>query len=221
MKTSETTKMIFKAMCQFRKQLKQPLKDADNPFFKSKYVPLENIVSVIDDAINGTGLSYTQEVIYTENGSIMTQTIITHESGEYIIIDGSMMKPTKQDPQGIGSTITYGRRYSLSLAFGIASDIDDDGNAGSSGKPVNQTEKPNQKKQNVDPEAKLKTKVEKMIKVCMEKYGASDGEVMAWRDLPPQSAYNDMVSWVEVKKTIAEDTVDELLPIPGAGGGNG
>ncbi|MBS4463478.1 ERF family protein [Lactococcus garvieae] len=136
MKSSESVAELFKALNKFRGKLKQPLKDANNPFFKSKYVPLENVVSVIDEAIANTGLSYTQETVYNESGLIVLDTIITHESGEYVVLGGAVVKPVKNDPQGVGSAITYARRYSLSTAFGIASDPDDDGNEASGGKSV-------------------------------------------------------------------------------------
>jgi ERF superfamily. len=152
MKTSETVSELFKALNKFRTQLKQPLKDANNPFFKSKYVPLENVVSVIDEAIAETGLSYTQETLYNDNGLIVLETIIMHESGEYIALGGAVVKPVKNDPQGVGSAITYARRYSLSTAFGIASDQDDDGNQASSGsKPPANAKKQPQSKPKLDP----------------------------------------------------------------------
>lgn len=50
MNKSETVVEINKAMVAFRKEVKQPLKDKNNPFFKSKYVPLENVVEAIDEA---------------------------------------------------------------------------------------------------------------------------------------------------------------------------
>jgi ERF superfamily. len=152
MKTSETVSELFKAMHKFRTQLKQPLKDANNPFFKSKYVPLENVVSVIDEAIAETGLSYTQETLYNENGLIVLETIIMHESGEYIALGGVVVKPVKNDPQGVGSATTYARRYSLSAAFGIASDQDDDGNQAISGSnPPANAKKQSQSKPKLEP----------------------------------------------------------------------
>lgn len=131
MKFSESTKNIFKALADFRKEVLQPKKDADNPFFESKYVPLENVIDVIDKVAPAHGLSYFQNTTTDEMARAGIQTTITHESGEYIIFDWLFMKPDKNTPQGIGSAITYGRRYTLSSAFGIASDVDDDGNEAS------------------------------------------------------------------------------------------
>lgn len=130
MKYSETTKNIFKALAEFKKDFKQPLKDADNPYFKSKYVPLENVVQSIDNIAPSKGLSYIQSTV-SEDGRAGVVTIIIHESGEYIEFDPLYLKADKPTAQGMGSAITYARRYSLSSAFGVASDVDDDGNEAS------------------------------------------------------------------------------------------
>ena len=53
-----------------------------------------------------------------------------HESGEWIEYPPVMQKPAKPDPQQLGSTITYLKRYTLSAVFGITSDKDDDGEKG-------------------------------------------------------------------------------------------
>lgn len=126
MKFSESRENIFKALHDFRGFLTQPLKDKNNPFFKSKYVPLENIVEVIDEAIKKTGLSYSQEAT-SEGNYVSVSTNIFHESGEYILFDKLTLPATKADAQGFGSALTYAKRYSLAAAFGVTSDEDDDG----------------------------------------------------------------------------------------------
>jgi hypothetical protein len=56
--------------------------------------------------------------------------VLSHESGEWI--QSSLSLPlAKHDPQGVGSAITYGRRYGLSAIVGIVADVDDDANAAS------------------------------------------------------------------------------------------
>ncbi len=128
---SENLDKLFKGMNAFRSQLKQPVKDAKNPFFKSNYVTLEGVQNAIDAGIKGTGLAYTQIVKNDENGNVGVETIITHESGQYLTTGVLALRPEKATPQGYGSTITYAKRYQLASAFGVSSDIDDDGNAGS------------------------------------------------------------------------------------------
>ncbi|AVQ34388.1 single-stranded DNA-binding protein [Staphylococcus muscae] len=131
MKKSESVIEINKAMVAFRKEVKQPIKDKSNPFFKSKYVPLENVVEAIDEAATPHGLSYTQWALNDNSGRIGVATMLMHESGEYIEYDPVFMNAEKNTPQGAGSLISYLKRYSLSAIFGITSDQDDDGNAAS------------------------------------------------------------------------------------------
>lgn len=126
---SDSIKEIFGAFAKFRAQVKQPAKKADNPYFNSKYVSLEGVMQAIDAALPGTGLAYSQLVENCENG-VSVSTLITHSSGEWMMVGPLNLAPTKRDPQGYGSAITYAKRYQLSAAFGISSDIDDDGNAG-------------------------------------------------------------------------------------------
>lgn len=201
MEISETRAELFKALYKFRVNLKQPLKDANNPFFKSKYVPLENVVSVVDDAIVDTGLGWMQEI---EANRVTT--IITHESGEYMIVGGANVKPVKQDPQGEGSAITYAKRYSLSAAFGIASDPDDDGNAGSgmSNKPVkNQNNFKNQAK-NTNTTNPLNAKRDVLISKAVTEWGATETDKNKWFSMEPQEAINQMTAFVMAKKGAAD-----------------
>lgn len=129
MKRSETQSEILKALAQFHKNIIQPKKDANNPFFKSKYVPLENVTDVIDKVAPEYGLAYAQEALTdADKGMVGVTTLLTHESGEWIEFEPLFLKADKQTAQGYGSAITYARRYALSSAFGIASETDDDGN---------------------------------------------------------------------------------------------
>jgi len=128
LETSEQLNELFKAMAEFQKEVEQPKKDADNPFFKSKYVPLENVIDAIHKVGSKHGLS---EITYPvqSDGQVGVGVIITHSSGQYMKLPPILLKPDKNTPQGIGSATTYARRYALSAAFGIASETDDDGNS--------------------------------------------------------------------------------------------
>jgi hypothetical protein len=109
-------------------------KDAKNPFFKSSYASLSNILDSIKIPLAESDLSFSQHPM-GENGM---STILMHKSGEWL---GShfTMKPMKNDPQGIGSCITYMRRYALAAILGLNIDEDDDGNSASgNNNPVKQ-----------------------------------------------------------------------------------
>ena len=153
-RTSETIINLSKALVETQKELKQPLKDAKNPFFKSEYVPLENVAEAITESATKHGLAFSQYATTTETGNVSVGTIVFHESGEYIEYPPLILKPENTKPQSIGSAITYAKRYSLSAVFGITSDKDDDGNkANGNGEPQKQQQKRNQKQaQNDEPD---------------------------------------------------------------------
>lgn len=127
MRTSESIAAIAKAMAGFQSEVKQPEKDGKNPHFKSNYVTLDGTVKAIHDTAPKFGLSYIQSLVTNERGTGVI-TLILHESGEFIEMDPFFLPMEKQTAQGAGSAATYSRRYSLSAAFGIVSDLDDDGN---------------------------------------------------------------------------------------------
>ena len=127
MNKSESIGAVAKALAAFQKDVKQPLKDKANPFFKSKYVPLENVVEAITATAGDHGLSFIQYPLNNGN-QVGVITILMHESGEWIESEPIFATPAKQDAQATGSVITYLKRYSLSAIFGITSDEDDDGN---------------------------------------------------------------------------------------------
>ena len=134
MRKSESISELSKALAKFQEEVKQPLKDKNNPFFKSKYVPLENVVEAITDVAPKNGLSFVQWALNDENGRVGVATMLMHESGEWIEFDAVHMKADKETAQGAGALISYLKRYSLSAVFGITSDQDDDGNGASGNK---------------------------------------------------------------------------------------
>ena len=144
MNKSEQINELAKGLALFRANLKQPFKDADNPFFKSKYVPLENVTEVIDKALVDTGVTYVQVPVNGEGGMVGVSTTVLHSSGQWLEFPPFLLKPDKANPQGYGSSITYARRYSLSSVFGVTSDNDDDGNAasGNGKQPTRQAKAP-------------------------------------------------------------------------------
>lgn len=129
MEHSDSVKEIFGAFSKFRTQVKQPAKNANNPYYNAGYVTLEGVMQAVDAALPGTGLAYSQLVEDGGNGASVS-TLVTHSSGEWMLYGPLTLAPTKRDPQGYGSAITYAKRYQLASAFGISSDVDDDANAG-------------------------------------------------------------------------------------------
>lgn len=101
-------------------------KDSANPFFKSSYADLSSVWEACRDALTSNGLSVIQLPGF-ENGIATVETILLHSSGQWV--SGKAGAPLgKQDAQGVGSVITYLRRYALQSVAGVAAE-DDDGNA--------------------------------------------------------------------------------------------
>jgi len=128
MKTSESIKELAAALAKAQGSFEHARKDADNPFFKSRYATLASVLDAAKNPLAECGLAVSQVIDYNEGG-IFLETILMHSSGEWI--SGCYpIKPLKPDPQSLGSAITYSRRQSFSAITGIAAD-DDDGNSAS------------------------------------------------------------------------------------------
>jgi len=128
MNKSESIAELAKSLAQFQKEVKQPQKAGFNPHFKSKYVTLDDTIKAINETAYKHGLSYIQMPINDDNG-IGVITTILHESGQYIEFPPFALPMDKRTAQGAGSGLTYARRYSISAAFGLVSEEDDDANA--------------------------------------------------------------------------------------------
>lgn len=118
---------IYAALAAAQAEMGAALKDSVNPAFKSKYADLASVIEAVRGPLTRHGISYHQPMVESEFGRGV-KTVLSHgESGTHIecvvpIIAG------KNDMQGLGSAITYARRYGLMAMAGIAPD-DDDGNA--------------------------------------------------------------------------------------------
>lgn len=126
MEKSESIKELANALCKFQAEVEKIKKGATNPFFKSKYATLADILDVIRQPLANNGLSFVQ----FPKGVHGLETMLMHTSGEYLA-ESYEMKPTKDDPQGAGSVITYQRRYALGAVLGLNIDEDDDANKAS------------------------------------------------------------------------------------------
>lgn len=137
MKRSESIAEIAKALCKFQAEVRNPSNNATNPMYKSKYATLDNVINTVREPLTKNGLSYIQSPITSDDGlHIGTQTLLMHESGEWIEMDPILLPAYKlgkdsakiYDAQAAGIATTYSRRYSLSSALGISSEDDDDAN---------------------------------------------------------------------------------------------
>ena len=135
---------ICKAFVKFQSEFKGMKPDSSNPFFKSTYISLDGILETARPILAKNGLAVIQEA--TGDGEyIFVKTKLIHESGEMIETEVLKMKPQKNDPQSMGSCITYSKRYQLAALLGICECIDDDANIATYGNSSPEQSKSNGK----------------------------------------------------------------------------
>ena len=99
-----------------------------NPHFKNKFSTLEDCINMTRPILARHGLAISQ-MPNTLDGQYVLTTILMHESGESIVSNQPVVS-MKNDPQSLGSALSYCRRYSLTGVLSLASgDFEDDGNA--------------------------------------------------------------------------------------------
>jgi len=124
---SDSIKELVTALVSAQGEFSAIPKTSDNPFFKSKYAALPDVVLQATPILTKNGLSVMQFVGYDDANNDTLTTYLAHTSGEYIVHTMKLHLP-KNDPQGQGSAITYARRYAYMSALGLVADNDDDGN---------------------------------------------------------------------------------------------
>ncbi len=123
MNKSESIKNIAGALVKFQASVSKVAKEANNPFFKSKYASLANILDTIQKPLSECGLAISQ---FPDENALTT--IILHaDSGEWMESSYVMPVAKQNDPQAMGSAMTYARRYALGSILNLNIDDDDDG----------------------------------------------------------------------------------------------
>jgi hypothetical protein len=122
-------------------------KDGKNPAFRSRYATLDGIMETVRPALAAHGLAVVQGVVHPETGEggrlvgIMVETRLIHTSGEWLA-SVVPVPVAKGDAHGLGSALSYGRRYGISALLALSTDEDDDGNAAAKAPPAKPQAKP-------------------------------------------------------------------------------
>lgn len=134
MNKSESIASLAAAMATAQAEIENASKNSNNPHFRSKYADLAEVLNTARPVLSKHGISVMQFPAFAD-GTASVETVVMHKSGEWM--SGICSAPvSKQDPQGVGSAITYLRRYSLAAVAGIAQE-DDDANHASQPKTSN------------------------------------------------------------------------------------
>lgn len=198
---------LIEALAKASKSFKPIIKSEVNPFFKSKYADLANVIEATRDSLSDNGLAVLQPPAFDRlTGTVEIVTFLAHSSGEWI--KAVLHMPTsKGDAQGVGSAITYGRRYAYSAVLNVASEQDDDANAAVS--------KDFKKKEETEEEFDQRTADQQCIAIFQQnaiieackKSGKSEEEVSAYLGLIGhkriehllKSEFQDFLKWANSK----------------------
>lgn len=124
---SYETKDLYAALAKAQAEMPMASLNAANPYFKTRYTDLAEIVRSSRPSLTKYGLSVTQQLITNDDGSNVLVTTLAHSTGQYVESCLRILPP-KSDIQSLGSYISYLRRYSLASLICLASsDEDDDG----------------------------------------------------------------------------------------------
>lgn len=117
------------------------IKNADNPYFNSKYADLGTVVKALNEPLKAAGLSYYFRTTENREGEVLYWTIslVVLTDDEQVIVPFPF---SQSDPQKMGSAITYAKRYLLTTVFNVIAEEDDDGNEASDNKPKVTKKKP-------------------------------------------------------------------------------
>lgn len=132
MKTSEDISAIAAAMALAQAEMRPAIKDSTNPAFKSKYADLTAVWDAIRAPLSKQKIAVWQDAELNDAGVAVT-TRLAHSSGQWVEFGPLTVPCLKRDAFGVGSATSYAKRYALSAAVGVVSDVDDDGVAASNG----------------------------------------------------------------------------------------
>jgi hypothetical protein len=118
----------YTKLLEAKKEIGKATKNATNPHFKNKYVDINALIDTVEPILLSKGLILLQPI---EDGYVYSR-IVDIDSAE--ICESCMKLPEIQDPQKIGSAVTYYRRYTLQSLLSLQAD-DDDGNMASKPQP--------------------------------------------------------------------------------------
>lgn len=127
---SDAVNDLFAALSKAQGEFTSVKFDKANPFFNnSKYASLSATQEMFRPILSKNNLALIQSITI-EGEDYFLETILTHGSGQFLS-DRIKLLLDKKSMQGLGSAITYAKRYSAQAMLGICGDDDDDGNAAS------------------------------------------------------------------------------------------
>lgn len=141
---SPEIKDLVSALAKAQGIMKPAVFNKVNPHFKSRYADFASCMDACRAPLSDHGIAVIQSC-ETVNDKLNLVTMLAHISGQWMKSEFPIVS-SKMDSQGIGSAMTYAKRYSLCGMVGIVADedADDDGEA-AMGRPKKEDAKENEK----------------------------------------------------------------------------
>lgn len=117
---------IYKKLFEAKKEIGKISKDSTNPFYKSKYFDINQLLEHVEPILQKHGLLILQPIMENKLRTIIVD--VNNDEGTKDNVYSELELTNQTDPQKIGSEITYYRRYTLGSILGLQAE-DDDANA--------------------------------------------------------------------------------------------
>jgi hypothetical protein len=135
-------KELYTALLAAKKNIRPPSKNSKAMY--GRYADLESVLTSVQEPLANEGLVLTQWGTFNEANQPTLRTVLVHApTGQSIQSDFPLVAKDPNDPQKLGGSITYARRYGITAILSIVADDDDDGNTSAgrqpNGQPLNAT----------------------------------------------------------------------------------
>lgn len=137
---------ILKSLLAARADFGPIVKDKVNPHYKSRYADLETVLDAVSESLAKHGLLLVQRTEVGESGHVLLTELVEVASSDKIVSTYPLVPSRPNDPQALGSALTYARRYSILALLGVAAE-DDDGQKASQQPRREASQAPRQQKQ--------------------------------------------------------------------------
>jgi hypothetical protein len=124
MTKSDSIQTLMPALLKAQTLIGGAKKGASNPYFKSKYADFGSVLEACKDILNDNGITILQPHGISEFGPYV-ETLLVHSSGEWVSSRTLVTVAKQNDPQALGSAITYARRYGLQSMLSMPAEDDD------------------------------------------------------------------------------------------------
>lgn len=183
MERSESIIKISSALLKAQKEMEGAKKGANNPFFRSKYADYGSVLEACKESLNNNGITILQphgQVVVGENVVNYVETILLHETGEFISSKTEIKCVDSKDPQKFGAGQTYARRFGLQSLIALPTEDDDGNKASGKSTPQRDTKTPTKTPDKTPAKTTEKRKFERPAKTETKPETKTESSGDAW-----------------------------------------